>query len=239
MRAADRPLREAWIVEGWDKTAIRCTDSPGFIVNRVNRPFTLEPLRLLRSGVATISAIDEAITAAGFPMGPFRLMDLIGIDINLAAARGLFEAFGKVPRFRPSPIQEELVAAKRLGRKTGEGFYRYDPDGAVLGPAHRFAAPSRPQPGIEPLEPEVIAERVVLAIVNEAYRTLGDRVASAADIDRAMKLGASHPFGPFEWAHRTGLEELAVMLDQLSADDSDTFRPALPLLREIRSLQSR
>ncbi len=237
--AADVVSRAIAIVESWDKTPIRCTDSPGFIVNRVNRPFTLEPLRLLRSGVATITTIDEAITAAGFPMGPFRLMDLIGIDINLAAARGLFEAFDRATRFRPSPIQEELVAAKRLGRKTGEGFYRYDADGAVLGPAFRFAAPSRPQPGIEALDPDSIAERVILAIVNEAYRTMGDRVASADDIDRAMKLGANHPFGPFEWAHQTGLEEIAVSLDQLSADDSDAFRPALPLLREIRSLQSR
>lgn len=237
--APDVTARATAIVEAWDKTPIRCADSPGFIVNRVNRPFTLEPLRLLRSGVATIASIDDAITAAGFPMGPFRLMDLIGIDVNLAAARGLFEAFGRAPRFRPSPIQEELVAAKRLGRKTGEGFYRYDNDGAVLGPAVRFAAPNRPQPGIEPLDPDSIAERVILAIVNEAYRTIGDRVASADDIDRAMKLGANHPFGPFEWARQTGLEELAVMLDQLSADDSDAFRPALPLLREIRSLQSR
>jgi 3-hydroxybutyryl-CoA dehydrogenase len=237
--AEDVVARAIAIVEGWDKTPIRCTDAPGFIVNRVNRPFTLEPLRLLRSGVGTITTIDEAITAAGFPMGPFRLMDLIGIDINFAAARGLFEASGRAPRFRPSPIQEELVAAKRLGRKTGEGFYRYDAEGAVIGPGTRFAGPGRPQPGVEPLDPDSIAERVILAIVNEAYRALGDRVATADDIDRAMKLGANHPFGPFEWAGQTGLEEIAVMLDQLSADDSDAFRPALPLLREIRSLQSR
>ena len=108
--------RAAGIVEGWGKTAIRVADSPGFIVNRVNRPFTLEPLRLLRSGAGTVESIDAALTAAGFPMGPFALMDLIGIDVNLAAARGLFEASGRPPRFRPSPIQEELVAAGRLGR---------------------------------------------------------------------------------------------------------------------------
>jgi 3-hydroxybutyryl-CoA dehydrogenase len=237
--APDVVARASAVVEGWDKTPIRCADSPGFIVNRVNRPFTLEPLRLLRSGVATIEVIDRALTEAGFPMGPFALRDLIGIDINLAAARGHFEAFGRAPRFRPSPIQEELVAAKRLGRKIGEGFYRYDADGGVIGPALRFVAPSPPQPGIESLEPEAIAERVILAIVNEAYRTMGDRVATADDIDRAMKLGANHPFGPFQWAQETGLAEVAAMLDGLSADDADAFRPALPLLREVRSLQSR
>ena len=224
--------RAAGIVEGWGKTAIRVADSPGFIVNRVNRPFTLEPLRLLRAGAATIESIDAAIEGAGFPMGPFALMDLIGIDVNLAAARGLFEASGRPPRFRPSPIQEELVAAGRLGRKSGEGFYRYA-KGSVASPAARFAAPSQ---GRAPaLDGATIAERVILAIVNEAYRALGEEVASAEDIDRAMRLGANHPFGPFEWAERTGLHELVVMLDALSDEDADTFRPSLPLLRQARS----
>jgi 3-hydroxybutyryl-CoA dehydrogenase len=231
-RTADDVVERATgFVEGWGKTAIRCSDSPGFIVNRVNRPFTLEPLRLVRSGQATTETVDAALTHAGFPMGPFRLMDLIGIDINLAAARGLFEGFGRAPRFRPSPIQEELVAAGRLGRKTGEGFYRYDDAGRPLGPAPRFAAPAKAAPGMEPIEAESIAERVILAIVNEAYRAVGDRVASADDIDRAMRLGANHPFGPFEWASGTGLQETALMLDALSDEDADTFRPAMALLR--------
>jgi 3-hydroxyacyl-CoA dehydrogenase len=223
------------IVEGWGKTAIRVTDSPGFIVNRVNRPFTLEPLRLLRAGSGTIETIDGALVEAGFPMGPFALMDLIGIDVNLAAARGLFEAFGRPPRFRPSPIQEELVAAGRLGRKTGEGFYRYA-EGRPTGPAARFAGAIRARPGGPPvLDAGTIAERVILAIVNEAFRALGDGVAAETDIDRAMRLGANHPFGPIEWARRTGVHEVVVMLDALSDEDADTFRPALPLLRDARA----
>jgi len=228
--------RAAGIVEGWGKTAIRVADAPGFIVNRVNRPFTLEPLRLLRSGVASIEVIDAAIVAAGFPMGPFALMDLIGIDVNLAAARGLFEASGRPPRFRPSPIQEELVAAGRLGRKTGEGFYRYV-DGKASGPAPRFAggAGGAGRAGQRGIDASSIAERVVLAIVNEAYRALGDGVAGEDDIDRAMRLGANHPFGPFEWASRTGIHEVAVMLDALSDEDADTFRPTLSLLRAARA----
>jgi len=234
--------RAAGIVEGWGKTAIRVADSPGFIVNRVNRPFTLEPLRLLRSGAGTIESIDAALTAAGFPMGPFALMDLIGIDVNLAAARGLFEASGRPPRFRPSPIQEELVAAGRLGRKTGEGFFRYS-DGKPAGPAARFAgqasrpvqrdADGDPIPSAA-LDGDTIAERVILAIVNEAFRALGDGIAEEPAIDLAMRLGANHPFGPFEWVARTGTTEVIVMLDALSDEDADTFRPALPLLRRAR-----
>ncbi len=228
--------RAAAIVEGWGKTAIRVTDSPGFIVNRVNRPFTLESLRLLRQASGTIETIDRALVEAGFPMGPFALMDLIGIDVNLAAARGLFEASGRPPRFRPSPIQEQLVAAGRLGRKTGEGFYRYV-DGRAAGPAARFAGalPIAGPGAAAVLDDAAIAERVILAIVNEAYRAAGDRVAGADDIDRAMRLGANHPFGPFEWATRTGVHEVVVMLDALSDEDTDTFRPALPLLREARA----
>ena len=225
----------ASIVEGWGKTAIRVMDAPGFIVNRVNRPFTLESLRLLRSGAGSIETIDAALVEAGFPMGPFALMDLIGIDVNLAAARGLFEAFGRPPRFRPSPIQEQLVAASRLGRKSGEGFYRYA-DGRSNGPAARFAGEIRNGPGqAAPLDPAALAERVILAIVNEAYRAAGDGVASPDDIDRAMQLGANHPVGPFEWAARIGIHEVVVMLDALSDEDADTFRPALPLLRAARA----
>ena len=226
--------RAAGIVEAWGKAAIRVKDSPGFIVNRVNRPFTLEPLRLLRAGAASIESIDAALVTAGFPMGPFALMDLIGIDVNLAAARGLFEASGRPPRFRPSPIQEELVAAGRLGRKSGEGFYRYE-GGRATGPASQFASSAPPRGRHPQLDGPSIAERVVLAIVNEAYRALGDEVATAEDIDRAMQLGANHPFGPFEWAERTGLHEVVVMLDALSDEDADTFRPSLPLLRRARS----
>ena len=227
--------RAAGIVEGWGKTAIRVVDAPGFIVNRVNRPFTLESLRLLRSGAGSVETIDAALVDAGFPMGPFALMDLIGIDVNLAAARGLFDASGRPPRFRPSPIQEELVAAGRLGRKSGEGFYEYA-DGRATGPARRFRGVIRHGPGgPQPLDGPTIAERVVLAIVNEAYRALGDGVAGEADIDSAMRLGANHPFGPFAWARRAGIHEVVVMLDALSDEDADTFRPALTLLREARA----
>ncbi|MEO7117733.1 MAG: 3-hydroxyacyl-CoA dehydrogenase NAD-binding domain-containing protein, partial [Candidatus Limnocylindrales bacterium] len=117
------------------KTTVVCADSPGFIVNRVNRPFTLEALRLVHAGKASIGEVDAVIEAAGYPMGPFRLMDLVGIDVNLAVARALFEAFHEEPRFRPSPLQESMVASNTLGRKTGRGFYDYGDDAPTPGEA--------------------------------------------------------------------------------------------------------
>ncbi|HEY7702149.1 MAG TPA: 3-hydroxyacyl-CoA dehydrogenase NAD-binding domain-containing protein, partial [Candidatus Limnocylindrales bacterium] len=114
------------IVREWGKTPVRCADRPGFIVNRVNRPFTIEALRILEEGSASVQTIDDAMREAGFPMGPFELMDLAGLDVNLAAARAVWEGLGRPERLRPSPVQARLVAAGRLGRKAGRGFYAYD-----------------------------------------------------------------------------------------------------------------
>ncbi len=137
--------RATALMTAWGKVPVRSADTPGFIVNRVNRPFTLEALAMLEAGGTTIEAIDAAIRADGFPLGPFELMDLTGIDISLAAALGIFErsrAAGDplAERFRPSPIQERLVAEGRLGRKTGGGFYGYDDAGRRRGPSPEFAA---------------------------------------------------------------------------------------------------
>ena len=219
--------RATRLVVGWGRTVVRCTDHPGFIVNRINRPFTLEPLRILLAGGGTVETIDAALIEVGFPMGPFAFMDLVGLDVNLATATTLYEAFDRPARLRPSPIQEELVEAGHLGRKTGRGFYVYDAHGRPHGPAERFAT-ARPA---DQLSADELAERVVLAIVNEAYRALGEGVASGPDIDLALRLGANHPFGPIEWAERTGLTEVAASLDALSDEDDDAFRPSLALLR--------
>lgn len=107
------------------KTAVVCHDAPGFIVNRVARHFYLESMRIAEKNIAGIEDIDKAMESAGFKMGPFRLMDLIGMDINLAVSRSIYDAFGHTPRFEPSPIQIEKVARGELGRKTGKGFYQY------------------------------------------------------------------------------------------------------------------
>jgi len=183
--------RASALVDGWGKTPVRSADSPGFIVNRVNRPFTLEALAMIQTGEASVEAVDAAMRAAGFPMGPFELMDLVGIDVNLAATTGIWGGFEHADRFRPSSIQERLVADGRLGRKAGSGFYHYDGDrrGEVEAEfAGRHVG----------LDDAVVVNRIVLAIVAEAWRALGDGVASPADIDLALRLGAGHPMGPFE-----------------------------------------
>jgi 3-hydroxybutyryl-CoA dehydrogenase len=207
------------------KTTVRCVDAPGFIVNRVNRPFTLEALRMLEAGAATVTAVDEAIVAAGFPMGPFALMDLVGIDVNDAVARTLWQAFDHAPRFRPSSIQERLIAAEQLGRKSGQGFYRYGPDGRRTGPAEGFADLADSTGG--EASADEIVERISFAIVNEAYHALGEGVATAVDIDLALKLGANHPWGPFELAERQGGPEAVLRrLRALEERHGERFAPA-------------
>ena len=187
--------RATTIVAAWGKTPVRCTDTPGFIVNRVNRPFTLEALRMLENGEAGIEAIDAAVRGAGFPMGPFEFIDLVGIEVNLAAATGVWDGLGRPERLRPSATQARLVAAGRLGRKTGEGFYRYaGPE--RLGPGGEFAA-AGDSPGPE-LVPATIVGRIRAAIRHEAERARDEGVAGEADIDLALRLGAAHPTGPFE-----------------------------------------
>jgi 3-hydroxybutyryl-CoA dehydrogenase len=109
-----------------NKTPVICKDSPGFIVNRVARPYYIESLKLVEDGVADFATVDAIMEASGFKMGPFKLMDLIGNDINYAVSCSVYEQLGKPERLQPSPIQKEKVESNKLGRKTGEGYYKYN-----------------------------------------------------------------------------------------------------------------
>jgi 3-hydroxybutyryl-CoA dehydrogenase len=178
------------LVTSWGKTAVRSTDSPGFIVNRVNRPYTLQALRLLEAGSASIEAIDEALRDDGFPLGPFELMDLTGVDVTYAASTAIWERLGRPDRLRPSPIQEELIAAGHLGRKTGQGFYRYEAGHRVVGDGETRST----------VDGAAIRAGILAAIDAEARLAAAEGVATEADIDLAIRLGANHPLGPFERA---------------------------------------
>jgi 3-hydroxybutyryl-CoA dehydrogenase len=125
-------LTSAWVIElvsdfakRMGKTAVQCRDSPGFIVNRVARPYYIEALRLVEEGLITIEKMDALLETTGFRLGPFRLMDLIGNDVNFAVSCSVYEQLGKPIRLKPSYLQEQNVKDGRLGRKTGEGFYIY------------------------------------------------------------------------------------------------------------------
>ena len=215
--------RAAALVTAWSKTPVRCADSPGFIVNRVNRPFTLEGLAMLEAGEAGVSAIDSAIRDAGYPMGPFELMDLIGIDVNLAAAHGVWAGLGRPDRLRPSAIQERLLAEDRLGRKTGRGFYRYEGSAGPPTEEAEFAVTGG-------LAATAIADRITLAVVNEAWHALGDGVATASDIDIALRLGAAHPIGPFERTQEAGGPAAVIAALAALSQHGARFTPAPALV---------
>ena len=185
--------RATALLAAWGKTMVRCADWPGFIVNRVNRPFTVEALRMLEAGDASVEAIDAALREDGFPMGPFELIDLTGADVNLAVTRAVWEGLDRPERLRPSPLLEQLVSEGRLGRKSGRGFYGYD-DGRRGAVDPRFAG------AMTRVQPAEIRRRILGAIDAEAHRARGEAVATADDIDLAMRLGAGHPRGPFERA---------------------------------------
>ncbi|HEY8198214.1 MAG TPA: 3-hydroxyacyl-CoA dehydrogenase NAD-binding domain-containing protein [Candidatus Limnocylindrales bacterium] len=225
-------------IDALGKDPISCRDAPGFIVNRVNRPFTLEPLRMLEASESDIVTIDAAMVGGGYPMGPFALIDLVGVDVNLAVARTLFEGFEQAERFRPSPIQERLVEAGTLGRKSRRGFYRYDDVGGLIGPADGFATPGSTANGqlipaldtpLAALDAEAIRARIELSIINEAYRAAGDDIASPPDIDRALMLGAGHPVGPFARARALGLGRVVASLRELERQHGERFRVAQAL----------
>ncbi|MDP9467321.1 MAG: 3-hydroxyacyl-CoA dehydrogenase NAD-binding domain-containing protein [Chloroflexota bacterium] len=214
------------------KTPVLAADTPGFIVNRVARPFYLESMRILGDGAARVEQVDAAVRDAGFRMGPFELVDTIGTDINFSVSESLHEAFFFDPRYRPHLVQRTLVEAGRLGKKSGGGFYDYDADGARLAPWASLAR--RPAgPRAEQLTAEQISSRILAAIVNEAASAVAEGVAAPEAIDTAMRLGANYPSGPLEWGERIGLASVVRTLDGLHAAVPDGRYRVVPLLRSL------
>jgi 3-hydroxybutyryl-CoA dehydrogenase len=232
------------------KNPVMSADTPGFIVNRIARPFYGEALKMLGEGTATVVQIDESIRAAGFRMGPFELMDLIGIDINFAVTKSVYEAFFGEPRYRPHLIQERMVTSATLGRKTGKGFYTYengekgDTTRMQMGThMHRREGTFIPEQLVAnfirkgeislPLNSDVSGEtivRILAMIMNEAAFALGEGVASVRDIDKAMVLGTNYPKGPLKWADQIGLDLVYAVLKSLQESlGEERYRPA-PLL---------
>mgnify|MGYP000462792003 CR=1 FL=1 len=212
------------LIAGWGKTVVVAKDTPGFIVNRIARPFYGEALRLLDEGVADPATIDWAMReCGGFRMGPFELMDLIGHDINYQVTETIFAAFYGDPRFKPSVTQKRLVEANRLGRKSGRGFYDYR-DGAVKSEPRRDAALG-----------QTIFRRVLAMLINEAADAVQFGIASVADIDLAMTKGVNYPKGLLRWADELGLATIVELLTGLQAEyGEDRYRPQVLLKRMAR-----
>ncbi len=216
------------LIESWKKVVVVCKDTPGFIVNRVARPFYGEALRIYEEGIADFATIDWALTHfGGFRMGPFTLMDYIGNDVNYTVTETVFEAFYYDPRFRPSFTQKRHKEAGFYGRKSGRGFYHYT-EGTVL-----------PEPIKDEELGRVIFERVLVMLINEAIDAVFLHIASIEDVDLAMTNGVNYPKGLLKWADELGLEWVLTRLDTLHKEyGDDRYRPNPLLRRMVRSGQS-
>jgi len=215
------------IIDSWGKKAVIVKDTPGFIVNRVARPFYGEALRIYEEGIADFATIDWAMTHfGGFRMGPFTLMDYIGNDINYTVTETVFEAFYYDPRFKPSFTQKRHKEAGFLGRKSGKGYYDYGVDAEI----------------IHPIKDEKVGRyifnRILAMLINEAFDALFMQVASREDIDTAMKSGVNYPKGLLEWADEIGVDNvLSTLTDLFEEYGEDRYRPNPLLKRKVRELQ--
>lgn len=209
------------LIDGWKKTTVIAKDTPGFIVNRVARPFYSEALRIYEEGIADMVTIDRAMKEiGGFKMGPFELMDLIGHDVNYIVTETVWKQFYYDPKFKPALTQKRLLEAGFLGRKTGRGFYNY---------TRETTEPDK----IRNLELEqLVFKRILVMLINEAADTLYLKVASREDIDMAMTKGVNYPKGLLKWCDELGIDQVVKELNGLKDFyEEDRYR-ICPILKQ-------
>lgn len=209
------------LMTAWGKAPVITKDTPGFIVNRVARPFYGEAIRIYEEGIADIPTIDWAMTEiAGFRMGPFTLTDYIGHDVNYVVTETVFQSFFYDPRYKPSFSQKRLLEAGWLGRKTGRGFYNYS-EGVA-----------QPEPVKDTELGQKIAERIIAMLINEAVEALHLNIASAKDLELAMTKGVNYPKGLLQWCDEWTAEKCLSILDGLYNDyHEDRYRASVLLRR--------
>lgn len=213
------------LINNWEKTTVLARDTPGFIVNRVARPFYGEALRIYEEGIADHATIDWAMKElGGFKMGPFELMDLIGHDVNYKVTESVFKEFYYDPRFKPSFAQKRLVEAGRLGKKSGLGFYDYR-DNA-----------ENTEPTRDKELGEKILYRILAMLINEAADAVFMNVATVKDVDLAMLNGVNYPKGLLKWADELGIQQVLDWMSALQIEyREDRYRPNPLLKRKVRN----
>jgi len=213
------------LIDSWQKVTVLAKDTPGFIVNRVARPFYGEALKIYEEGVADFATIDWAMTEiGGFKMGPFTLMDYIGNDINYTVTETVFAAFYYDPRYKPSFTQKRHSEAGWFGRKTGRGYYNYA-EGVEM-----------PAPTKDEKLGKEICDRILVMLMNEAIDALFLNIASKEDIDLAMTKGVNYPKGLLAWADEMGLPTVLAKLEHLFAEyGEDRYRPSVLLRRMVKA----
>lgn len=211
-----------YIIDGWGKTTVIAKDTPGFIVNRIARPFYGEAIRIYEEGFASFATIDWAMkTYGGFKMGPFELMDFIGNDINYTVTETVYKEFWNDPRYKPSFTQKRLVEAKRLGRKSGRGYYDYSEDANI------------PEADKNEELGKNIFWRVLVMLINEAADALYLNIANRDDIDQAMTKGVNYPKGLLKWADEMGIQYCLDTMDRLYNEYHEDRYRASAILRRM------
>ena len=214
-------------ISSWGKTVAIAKDTPGFIVNRVARPFYSEALRIYEEGVASFQAIDNSLkNLGGFRMGPFELMDFIGNDVNFTVTETVFKSFFFDPRYKPSFTQKRFAEAGYLGRKSGIGFYEYDKNNQIV-------PLDKNESKIDSTLSQLIFDRVLVMLINEAADTLFWNIATAMDIDNAMTKGVNYPKGLLAWADEKGIDWCVNQMDQLYDEYREDRYRCSPILRKM------
>ena len=209
------------IIENWGKTVVVAKDTPGFIVNRIARPFYSEALRIYEEGIADFREIDAAMTEGGFRMGPFALMDLIGHDVNYAVTESVWRNTYFESRYKPSVTQKRLVEAGFYGKKTLRGFYDY----TTLNYDNQLF--------IEKEKKEYVFNRILTMLINEAYDALQFNIATKQDIETAMTKGVNYPKGLLAWGEEIGLANIAQRMDALHDKYREERYRCAPILRGV------
>ena len=210
------------LVKSWGKIPVIAKDVPGFIVNRIARPFYGEALRIAEEQIATPEQIDDALRTLGnFKMGPFELMDLIGIDVNFSVTKTVYQDYFYDPKYKPSLLQQRMSEAKLLGRKTGKGFYDY--------------AENAQNPVAEKNEElyQQIFMRIISMLINEAAEAKRLKIASDEDLELAMQKGVNYPKGLLAWGREIGYRKISETLQNLYEEYQEERYRQSPLLQKM------